>query len=285
MSRHVFITGSSSGIGRACALHLAGLGWTVHAGVRKEADGASLVREGGQNIGPVSIDVAEESSIGAAAEEIGLRVGGDGLAALVNNAGVSVNGPVELIPMDGWRRQFEVNVFGQVAVTRAMLPHLRAHAAREGWARIVMMSSIAGRVGQAVLGPYCASKHALEAVSDALRYELTPQRIQVSIIEPGAIKSEIWKKGQEDAAASRGEDAAEARYRAMVDRVIWLAGKAEEGAIPAVRVAKVVERCLTARRPPIRVLVGNDAKALAWMKRVLPGSAVDWLFKRVCRIR
>ncbi len=216
MSRHVLITGSSTGIGRATALHLSMNGWTVHAGVRRAADGQALEREAGSSLRSIVLDITDASSVASAAAELQQRVGTAGLGGLVNNAGVCFFGPVETVPIDEWRKQFEINVFGHIAVTQAMLPLLRSGVVASGTAAIVMMSSIAGRVGQPILGPYCASKFALEAVSDALRCELAADRINVSILEPGAIKSEIWRKAQEDAQSMDRDNPAYERYRIIM---------------------------------------------------------------------
>lgn len=280
--KHVLITGASTGIGRACALHLAAAGWAVHAGVRREQDGAELAAGAGGAIKPVLIDVVDTGTISSALDEMQRRVGSDGLAGLVNNAGIAIIGPVEEVPVAEWRRQFEVNVFGQVAVTQAFLPLLRRHVevAGRGAARIVLMSSIAGLVGPPLFGPYSASKHALEAMGDALRLELGLEGIQVSLVEPGAVSSEIWRKGHESA---RGDEFARllaGRYGAMVRRLVEKTREAEAGAISADAIARIVERCLTAARAPIRVVVGRDAKVAAFLKGILPGSRFDAVLRK-----
>ncbi len=274
--RTVLITGSSTGIGRAASIHLAARGWTVYAGVRKAADGEALARESAA-IKPIIIDVADDASIAAAAQRLTSELGAAGLAGLVNNAGISVNGPVELLTREDWRRQYEVNVFGQVMTTRAMLPLLRTHVAATcpGAARIVMISSIAGRVGQPVLTPYSSSKFALESISDGLRLELASQGIRVSLVEPGAIQSDIWAKAQSNVQAMSLTDPISARYAPMIQGVAKLAQKAAADAIPASKVAEVIERCLTSSRPPIRQLVGRDAKIAATFKTILPTRMFD----------
>jgi NAD(P)-dependent dehydrogenase (short-subunit alcohol dehydrogenase family) len=278
--RHVLITGSSTGIGRACAVHLASRGWQVWAGIRSAADAASILREAPSCLEPVTLDVTDAASIAIAAERLRTATGPAGLAALVNNAGISVSGPLELIDTAGLRRQFEVNVFGHLAVTRAMLPLLRAHAepARGPHpARIVMISSIAGRMSQPILGPYCASKFALESLSDSLRMELASQRIGVSIIEPGAVQSEIWNKGLAQADSFNLAEPAAQRYESLLVGLSELARHAQQTAIPAIKAARLVERCLTARRPPVRILLGRDARAGALLKSILPTRAFDSL--------
>ncbi len=279
----VLITGASTGLGRACAMRLVRDGWLVFAGVRSERDARAVESDARQDASspgelvPVMLDVTNPQHIADAAATIKSRVGAAGLRGLVNNAGVGVFGPVEFVTIDQWRRQFEVNLFGQIAVTQAMLPMLRAAAAdpgksrtRASTARIVLMSSIAGLVGQPILSPYSASKRALESLGDSLRLELASQRIEVSLIEPGAIRSEIWRKGQESSQPIATDTPMGRLYGRAVENVRAAAARAERDAIPAERVAKVVHKCLTARRAPTRVLVGRDATLAAIVKHVLP---------------
>lgn len=283
--RHVLVTGSSTGIGRAIALHLAARGWIAYAGVRRESDAESLRAEAGSaNLRPIILDITDVASIAAATTLIQKDTGAASLNALVNNAGISINGPVELLTTDDWRNQFEVNLFGQIAMTRAMLPLLRAAATPAATSRIVMMSSIAGRVGQPIIGPYCASKFALEAVSDALRLELKSQHIEVSLVEPGAIKSEIWKKAQDSALAIDRKHPAAERYTKVIDAIVTMARQAEDQAIPASRVAEIVEHCLTSSRPPIRRLVGRDAKIGALAKWMFPDRLFDAALTRAFKL-
>jgi NAD(P)-dependent dehydrogenase (short-subunit alcohol dehydrogenase family) len=178
----VLVTGASSGIGEATASHLASLGFRVFAGVRKDED-AERLRE---RVTPVKLDVVDEESIATARREVE-EAAPDGLAGLVNNAGVSVSGPVEFIPLEELRRQLEVNVIGQVAVTQAFLP-----AIRRARGRIVNVSSVGGRVALPLMSPYNASKFALEAVSDSLRREVRQFGVHVAVVEPGAIRTRIW---------------------------------------------------------------------------------------------
>ena len=181
-AKSVVITGASTGIGAACALHLDQWGWRVFAGVRKQGDAEALRAQGSARLTPVSLDVTDTVSISTAASAVAGAVGAAGLAGLVNNAGIVVPGPIELLPLSDLRRQLEINVVGQVAVTQAFLPLIRA-----GRGRIVNMGSIAGRMATPFTGAYGASKFALEALTDALRLELQPWGISVSIIEPGAV--------------------------------------------------------------------------------------------------
>jgi NAD(P)-dependent dehydrogenase (short-subunit alcohol dehydrogenase family) len=276
------ITGASSGIGRATALRLLGSGWTVLAGVRDPAAGERLAADAGATgrLLPLSLDVTDAAQIAQAAtrvQEIAAESGGSsqgGLDALVNNAGIAVGGPLELLSAEDLRSQFEVNVFAQVAVTQAMLPALR-HAR----GRIVFVSSIGGRVAMAFTAPYAASKHAIEALGDALRVELRTSNIQVTLVEPGSVATPIWDKGK--AAAERVSIPLElaAQYghvRAAMDKV--LEDTARRGVAPEL-VAETIERALTAKRMKARYLVGRDAKVMLLVKRLLP----DLVFDRVAR--
>ncbi len=207
--RSVLVTGASTGIGKETVHLLAREGFHVFAGVRKSADGEALEREAAGVLVPVIIDVTDEASIRAAAQTVGAALGPDESFSLVNNAGIAVAAPLELLSIQDLRRQFEVNLFGQVAVTQAFLPLLRA---RKG--RIVFMGSIFGRIAVPLAAPYSAAKFALEAVADAFAVELHPWRIRVTILEPGNIATPIWEKFTKGTAgAGRSEPSAEASGR------------------------------------------------------------------------
>jgi len=280
-SRFVLITGASTGIGAACAIGCAQQGMTVFAGVRDMRAGEALHAKGGAAIVPLYLDVTDTKSIQKAAEVVELRVGSEGLSGLVNNAGIAIASPLELIPLAELRRQFEVNVVGQIAVTQAVLPLLR----RAG-GRIVNMGSIAGRGTIPMMGPYSASKHALEALTDALRLELYPWGIEVSIIEPGAIATPIWDKSMQTSVDVESEMPADGRhlYEAAARSVRESVGQAAARAIPADAVVKAVLHALTAKRPNTRYLVGRDAKLRAVMLRWLPDRLQDWILKKVLKL-
>lgn len=265
MPRLALVTGASSGIGRACATHLAGLGFHVLAGVRDPADAPA-------GLEPLTLDVTSDSDVAAAAE----RVGGE-LHALVNNAGIAVSGPVEVVPIEEWRRQIEINLLGQVAVTRALLPAiLRTRG------RVVNMSSIGGRVANPLFGPYSASKFALEAVTDALRREVAEHGVRVVSVEPGGIATPIWGKGLEDGRrvmAGMSEEAAR-RYERLAPAVMRAAERLGREGLPPEAVAAVVGKAVTARRPRARYVVGRDAKVQAIAARLLPDAAMDALIRR-----
>jgi NAD(P)-dependent dehydrogenase (short-subunit alcohol dehydrogenase family) len=273
----ILISGCSTGIGRACVLHLAKMSFPVLAGVRSEADGKSLAEAGGANVRPILLDITDAASIARAAEIARDTCGDDGLLGLVNNAGISVHGPIEHIPLSEWRRQFEVNFFGHIAMTQAILPLLRKGVTTHGHgrARIVMMSSIAGRIAQPIIGPYNASKFALEAASDALRLELRAQGIKVVLVEPGAIDTPIWAKAEANPGKFPPDHPARVLYAKAIDAVVDSAKKSAASAIPADHVARVVAACLTRRRPRTRYLIGTDAHIGAVAKMVLPTKILD----------
>jgi NAD(P)-dependent dehydrogenase (short-subunit alcohol dehydrogenase family) len=266
---YVLVTGTSSGIGEASARHLAGLGFNVFAGVRKTEDGE---RVAGPRIEPVIIDVTDDASVTAAAETIGAAVGNSGLAGLVNNAGIAVAGPLEFIDIADFQRQLDVNVTGVLRATQAMLPHLR-----NARGRIVNISSIGGRVAVPLVGPYAASKFALEGMSDSLRRELRPWGMHVALIEPGAVATPIWDKGV-DQAEEMDRDAppeVRERYGEVIDAVRKASEKNRTDGVPPQEVAEAVAHALTADKPKTRYLVGRDAKMRAPMAAVMPDRLMD----------
>jgi NAD(P)-dependent dehydrogenase (short-subunit alcohol dehydrogenase family) len=275
----VVVTGSSSGIGRACALHLDELGFEVLAGVRRESDGESLRVEAGGALEPVMLDVTDSEAIASLATRVSER--GVGLAGLVNNAGVGAGGPLEHLPVEEFRRVLDVNVTAQVAVTQALLPELR-----RARGRVVFMGSIGGRMALPYMSPYNASKFALEAIADSLRQELRPLGVQVSIVEPGSIDTLIWAKGAESSAAlrERVDPAADRVYGERFDRFTEAARKTGERGIPPRRVAEAVAHALTASRPRTRYLVGADAKLQAGIRRVVPDRLRDRLVDLMARV-
>lgn len=274
----VVISGASTGIGRACALRLAGRGFRVFAGVRRETDGASLCADGGPGIEPIALDVTELGPIVDAARKVEAALGGAGLAGLVNNAGIAVAGMLEFLPLPDLRRQLEVNVTGLVAVTQAFLPLLRRQAGPGGrGGRVVNVGSSSGYLAAPLVGAYAASKFAVEGLSDALRMELRSQRIFVSIVQPGAIETPIWEKSNRDAEARLEAlpDEAKRLYGPLIAAVRESLGKRTGAAIPADAVAASVEHALTARRPRTRYRVGTDAKLQLALARLLPDRLRD----------
>lgn len=268
----VLVTGASTGIGRATALYLKARGFRVFASVRKEKDAADL-----PGATPVVLDVTDAESIRAASDSVSRALGDQALAGLVNNAGIAVTGPLEFLEMSDIRRQFEVNVFGQVAVTQAFLPLLR----RANGGRIVNMSSISGLITAPLLGPYSMSKFALEAFSDALRRELEPFGLSVSVVEPGVIKTPIWDKGVDSSKERFARMPARALqlYGGRIETLRALAEEMGENGAPAEEVAKAVHHALVSRRPKTRYLVGRDAKLTAKLAWLLPDRAIDRILR------
>jgi NAD(P)-dependent dehydrogenase (short-subunit alcohol dehydrogenase family) len=282
----VLVTGASTGIGRAVAMHLGELGFHVLAGVRKAFDAESVEEEGRVrkiDLRAVTLDITSPAEVATSVERVKHIVGETGLRALVNNAGTCVIGPTEFVSLDDWRKQFEVNLFGQIAMTQAMLPLLRQHAQWHGTgtARIVLMSSVSGRISQPMLAPYTASKHALEAVGDSLRLELRRTGIGVSLIEPGAIQSEIWTKGQSQVSQFAQGTPAFSMYAPELQGVEHAAKTSMINAIDAQHVARAVGKAITKKSAPPRIVVGSDAKFGTLLKRVLPTSVMDRLIARV----
>jgi NAD(P)-dependent dehydrogenase (short-subunit alcohol dehydrogenase family) len=267
----VLISGSSTGIGRASAMRVDRAGFRVFAGVRNRGDAESLEAEGSQRLEPVILDVTDEVTIEATRARIDEVTGGR-LAGLVNNAGVAMGGPLEALDLEAVRRQLEVNVTGQIAVTRSMLPMIRAARGR-----VIFMSSIGGRAALPYLSPYAASKHAIEAIGDSLRREMMPFGVQVSIVEPGAVATPIWDKGGREAAELRDRATAEQTeaYGAVMERFQQLFIEAGRAGVPPDQVARVVEHALTAEKPKTRYLVGRDAKLRALVGRFLPDRVMD----------
>jgi NAD(P)-dependent dehydrogenase (short-subunit alcohol dehydrogenase family) len=275
----VVITGSSTGIGRASALALSAAGFHVFAGVRKPEDGESLVSAASGNLQPLQLDVTDAGAIEDAAARVRESAGGR-LAGLVNNAGVVVPGPVEGVDLDELRRQFEVNVVGQVAVTQALLPMIRAARGR-----VVLVSSIGGRLAVPYLSPYNASKHALEAVGDSLRQEMRQFGVGVSIIEPGSVATPFWDKGLAEAPKARAALGPELNelYGPDLDRVEAASRKQAARGIPPERVADAIVHALTSARPKTRYLVGAEAKLAGQARRLLPDRVIDRLIVRELR--
>jgi len=276
--RVVFVTGASSGIGRETVLLLAEKGFRVFAGVRKSADGAALAKAVGASLTPVILDVTRAASIRAAARAIEAALEPDESFSLVNNAGIAVAAPLELLSVDDLRRQFEVNVFGHVAVTQAFLPVLRS---RQG--RIVFMGSLFGRIAVPLVSPYSSAKFALEAIVDAFAVELHPWKIHVSILEPGNIATPIWQKFKSRGLDAHGKSARgrQSLYKDAEASMHRLADFFSRSGLTPRRVAKVVHRALSARHPRTRYLVGWDANLLARIVPLGTDRMRYWVIRRI----
>ncbi len=265
MARTALVTGTSTGIGRACAERLTAEGWTVFAGVRRSEDADRLKGEIDGDVRPVLLDVTDAGAIERVVSELTDELGDDGLDALVNNAGLAEGGPIEMLTSEEWRRHFDVNVFGLIDVTRAALPLLLTARGR-----IVNVGSVAGRVGMALAGPYCAGKHAVEAISETLRFEVEPLGVKVVCVEPGQIATAIWDKSAQRAESVVRDAGPELlqRYERQIDALYGFVAEGARRGIAPDKVADVIHRALTADRPRHRYLVGPDAKVVGAISRL-----------------
>ena len=275
-TKTVLITGASTGIGYECASRMSKLGWKVYAGVRKESDGKRVEEELGKNVKAVLLDVTKPADVSAFKNT--LADSGQRLDGLLNNAGIAIGGPVEVLSVEEYRRSFDVNFFGQIRLIQELLPFLR-----ESKGRIVNMSSLAGKLSQPMMSAYCSSKHALEALSDSLRMELAVFDVKVIVIEPGAIKTPIWDKGSASAKSlsesiegkvsmtAKAKELYQKQLRA-IEKAIHVAGK---NGVPASMVADALEKALTADRPKTRYKVGRDSKLGILAKTWLSDKAMD----------
>jgi NAD(P)-dependent dehydrogenase (short-subunit alcohol dehydrogenase family) len=270
------ITGASTGIGAATARELARRGFHVLAGVRRDRD-AEAIR--GPGIEPVIIDVTNPDHIEALADRVHGDPQGRAVRALVNNAAIQANVPVEAFALDQWRNMFEVNLFGHVAVTQALLPNLIRSRGR-----VINISSVGGKVAMATYGPYAATKFALEAVSDSLRRELAAFGVHVVVVEPGAIHTEML--GRAIATADQLISAMtldqRGRYGPLVQAVSRQAKSSATSALPAEAAAKVIAKAVTARKPRTRYTVGREA-ALMRLVQFLPDRSVDRILAAALR--
>ena len=273
----VVVTGASTGIGRATALHLDEKGYRVFAGVRKEADAKSLAEEGSDRLTPITIDVTQDSSIASAKDEVETAVGKDGLVGLVNNAGIGDGGPVETIDLDVLRKVLEVNLVGQVAVTQAFLPVIR-----KAPGTIVFIASIGGRIASPFMSPYNTSKFAVEALGESLRQEVAPWDIDVVVIEPGSIDTPIWEKGAEtiEEEMAKLTPAAKRLYGKQLKRMDEVLNETASRGIPPEKVAETIHTAISSEKPKHRYLVGRDAKIAARLKGTLPDRTFTKLIGR-----
>ena len=273
---YALVTGASTGIGYACATALAEKGYHVFAGVRNNNDGDRIRAESGGKLNPILLDVTNARHIADALSHVTTAVGDAGLHGLVNNAGIAVAGPLEFIPLDAFDHQMNVNVRGLLAVTQAFLPLLRKASGR-----LCFISSTNGFLAPPFMGPYSASKFAVEALGDTLRVELAPWKMHVSLVQPGAIQTPIWEKSKRENEALLGRMPAGCRelYGKAIEMMRREAGKMEGRAVPARQVADCVVHALTAKRPKTRYLCGGGAR-LEWIAaRWLPDRWRDRLIR------
>jgi len=275
----IVVTGASTGIGRACTLDLAQRGFQVFAGVRQESAGTSLVEEAGALVTPLTLDITDEEQVRHALQVVEDSLQDRPLVGLVNNAGITVHGPLEFVPAEDLRHQLEVNVVAQLTVTQAFLPLLRASRGR-----VVLMGSVSGLLAVPGFGPYCMSKYALEAMADVFRLELSPWEIHVALIEPGSIDTPIWEKGFShwghfEQTAPR---AMQELYADQIQSVRGMAKHSQRGAQPAQVVADAVAHALTSSRPRSRYLVGGRAGQQRLLSK-LPDSWRDRLLRKMMR--
>ena len=267
--RTVVVTGASAGIGRASALLLAREGWTVFAGARRADALEALAAEApAGSVVPMALDVTDETSVRAAAGEVFRRTNGTGPAGLVNNAGYSICGPLEDVSDANLKQQFAVNVFGLMSVSRAFVPAMR----KRGSGRVVNISSIVGRISAPFQGPYAASKHAVEALSDALRAEMAPFGVRVVVIQPGPIRTEFFGVLREEMNRCAKPDTAYANHFAHLDEIC---AAMEDSAVPAERVARCVHKALTTRWPRARYVVPRRQRIIMALATGLPAFLTD----------
>jgi NAD(P)-dependent dehydrogenase (short-subunit alcohol dehydrogenase family) len=270
--KSVVITGASTGIGWAAAKMLLQKGFRVFGSVRKQADADRLKGEFGSNFVPLIFDVTDEPAVLAAAREVRAALGGEKLAGLVNNAGISIAGPLLELPADEFRRQMDVNVIGPIIATQAFGPLLGVDSSLKGPpGRIVMISSVAGKNGNPLTSAYCASKHAVEGLSESLRREMMLFGIDVVIVAPGPVKTPIWSKGQQDVDISRY---ANSPYLPALQKVGAYMQHLQSIALPPEAIAERIHDALTLPNPKVRYHIAPD-----WMRHllvaVLPKRAMD----------
>ncbi len=279
MLRPVVVTGVSTGIGRAIARTLATSGVRVFGSVRREEDAIAFESEFGKLGTALLFDLRDESAIEAGAERVRVATGGDGIAALVNNAGIAVPGPLEHMPTARFREQLEIGLTGTLAVTKAFLPMLKANSSR-GAGRIVNISSVSGATAMPFLGPYAAAKFGLEALSDSLRRELMVYGIDVVVIQPGGVDTPVWRK----ATAEDTGPLAGGAYERPVAAFQAAARAAGKGGIDPDRVATLVQAAIVRRRPRARYVVTPHPVTERIMRR-LPARLLDRLIARRLGLR
>jgi NAD(P)-dependent dehydrogenase (short-subunit alcohol dehydrogenase family) len=282
IARRAVITGASSGIGRACALRLDAKGWIVYAGVLNDTEADELRTVASARLHPLVLDVTDKSSIAAAARLVSGEAGGQGLQGLVNNAGISMVSPLELISIDDLRLQLDVNVVGPVAVTQALLPMIRL-----GQGRIVNIGSASGSVATPFVGPYAASKAALERITDTLRMELAPWKIAVSLITPARVATPIWRTaGIAAIKVSRGMSSDARRLYDWPGAIAGISGgESPKWEADVAAVVKAVVHALTSARPRRLYPVNRWGRIIRTVAHLPGGSLRDWAALRATESR
>jgi len=270
--KSVVVTGASTGIGHATAKLLLDKGFCVFGSVRKQADAERLKSEFGANFTPLIFDVTDEPAVLAAAREVRAALGGEKLAGLVNNAGISVAGPMLELAADEFRRQIDVNVIGPIIATQAFSPLLGADQSLKGVpGRIVMISSVAGKNGNPLTSAYVASKHAIEGLSESLRRELMLFGIDVIIVAPGPVKTPIWSKAQEAFDVTRYQNSP---YLPALQKIAAYMQRLDAIGLPAEKIAERVHEALTLPNPKVRYHIAPDTMRYL-LAAVLPKRTMD----------
>lgn len=268
----IVVTGASTGMGAATAKELARRGFHVLAGVRRDIDADALLDGGAAGLEPVILDITMESDVAAIADRVARDPLRRPLRALINNAGIAINAPVETLPIAQWRKQFEVNLFGHVAMTQALLPSLLLSRGT-----VVNISSVGGKVVLPTYGAYAGSKFALEAVSDALRREVSELGIKVVVVEPGAVKTEMADRGIATAEELKSNMTAAqlARYDDLTSALTAQARSFTEVGVSSEAAAKIIAKAATTARPRTRYTIGRDAAILVRLSRLVSDRVLD----------
>lgn len=281
-SKSVVVTGCSSGIGRMSAIELAKSGWNVIAGVRRDEDAKSLRQEQPANLTPIILDIASQESVKSACESIIDLTRNSGLNALVNNAGILIPGPLEMITEEQLQQQFEVNVFGTHRLTQRLIPLLRKAANKNQSARLVLISSISGRITPPFFGAYAASKHALEALGEAWRCELSPWSIDVSVVQPDSVSTAIWDKACNNMEPSKNQDEhqSEQLYASMLRNTRQQSLSYKRAGLGTEVVVRSILHALNHRRPKPYYRVGWRTRAAFLAHNILPTSWMDFVLRK-----
>lgn len=274
--KHILITGVSSGLGEHAAKHFLKKGYSVLGSVRKFEDAKTLISEFPDQFTPLVFDVTDHLAIESAFDIVKGKVNDEGLTALINNAGMAVSGPIKHIPMDRFRHQFEVNVFGLVKVTQVFLPLLGGEAGSPyPPGRIINISSISGLIANPFMGPYSASKFAVEAISDVMRREFSIYGIKVICLQPGVIRSEIWSK-----ARSEPRDYGSTDYDYILAKQDNIIDSIEKRAISPEFVSRAIEHAITQKRPRPRYIIAKKSWMIRLIAHIIPSRITDRIFTR-----